>query len=338
MAAKKLLINASNIHSGGASILLNYFLDEANFSKYTLIKLAVDSRCVLDVSISSNLRIIRVKPTLFARIWNEIKICLFDGDLFCFGNIPPFFSRATNVSVFLHNALYFEPNLRSKFNLKTRLRLFFETLIFRFNLSNASNFLVQTQHMKRYLCDLSVSPEKIIVAPFAKINSEGAYQSDGNIFICVSSGDPHKNIANLLLAWKILAKEGLSPMLMLTIPNHQYKRLVELYLDGVSIESLNIQNLGCISHNEICEIYKKGATLIFPSLVESLGLPLVEAREIGIDIIAPERDYVRDIVSPVETFDPLSPLSISRAVKRYLKVSDRPNNLFSPTEVLQKIF
>ena len=92
------------------------------------------------------------------------------------------------------------------------------------------------------------------------------------------------------------------------------------------------------TENKIYEIYKKGATLIFPSLVESLGLPLVEAREIGIDIIAPERDYVRDVVSPVETFDPLSPLSISRAVKRYLKVSDRSNNLLSPAEVLKKIF
>jgi len=67
-------------------------------------------------------------------------------------------------------------------------------------------------------------------------------------------------------------------------------------------------------------------------------LPLIEAREANIDIIAPELDYVRDVVCPVETFDPLSPISIARAVKRYLGIPEMPIELVSASNIMQKIF
>ena len=60
--------------------------------------------------------------------------------------------------------------------------------------------------------------------------------------------------------------------------------------------------------------------LIHPSVFESFGLVLIEARQAGLDVIAPETDYVRDVVKPIETFDPLSQKSIARAVKRYLGI------------------
>jgi glycosyltransferase involved in cell wall biosynthesis len=58
--------------------------------------------------------------------------------------------------------------------------------------------------------------------------------------------------------------------------------------------------------------------MIFPSILESFGLPLVEASLMGLPIISSELDYVRDVCVPVQTFDPHSPVSIARAVKRFL--------------------
>ena len=62
---------------------------------------------------------------------------------------------------------------------------------------------------------------------------------------------------------------------------------------------------------------------IYPSTLESFGLPLLEARAAGLPIITGELDYVRDIVDPDETFDPNSPLSMARAVKRFLGRPER---------------
>jgi glycosyltransferase involved in cell wall biosynthesis len=45
---------------------------------------------------------------------------------------------------------------------------------------------------------------------------------------------------------------------------------------------------------------------------------LLEAASCGLPIVAAECDYVRDVVTPVETFDPESAVSIARAVRRFL--------------------
>jgi glycosyltransferase involved in cell wall biosynthesis len=338
MAINKLLINAPNIHSGGAAILLNYFLNEADFSEYSSITLTVDSRYIFTKKSSPHFTVIRVKPTLAGRMWNEVKICFFHGDIFCFGNLPPLFVKLNNTTVFLHNALYFEPNLWANFELKTRLRLFFESCLFKIRLQAVTRFLVQSPHMKRRLCKLSVDPEKVIIAPFANAISIAKAFNFSYSFICVSSGDVHKNIMNLILAWEILALEGIAPQLLLTLNQNQYPGLVNSIQLKIMQSQLNIKNLGTIARDEINDLYKNGAALIFPSLIESFGLPLIEAREAGVDILAPELDYVRDIVIPAETFDPLSPLSISRAVKRYLGISEGLISLSTPSEILKIIF
>ncbi len=338
MAIKKLLINAPNVHSGGAAILLEYFLDEADFSKYSSITLTVDSRYLLTKKSSSHFTVIRVRPTFTGRIWNEVKICFFYGDILCFGNLPPLFGKLNDTAVFLHNALYFEPKIRANFELKTRLRLFFESCLFKFRLQAASRFLVQSPHMKHRLRKLSVDEEKIIVAPFAEPNSIAKTFNFAGSFVCVSSGDAHKNIMNLISAWELLAQEGIAPQLLLTLNQNQYPDLVKSIQMKIVQSQLNIKNLGTIGRDKINNLYETGVALIFPSLIESFGLPLIEAREAGVDILAPELDYVRDVVVPAETFDPHSPLSISRAVKRYLGASEALISLRTPSEILKIIF
>ena len=66
--------------------------------------------------------------------------------------------------------------------------------------------------------------------------------------------------------------------------------------------------------------YKVSGALIFPSLRESFGLPLVEATKLKVPILASELDFVYDVCQPAETFDPKSPRSIARAVKRFKNI------------------
>ena len=81
---------------------------------------------------------------------------------------------------------------------------------------------------------------------------------------------------------------------------------------------LRIQNVGVLSHERVLAMYRASGALIYPSSFESFGLPLLEARQAGLPVLAPELDYVRDVTDPDETFDPRSPISIARAVRRYL--------------------
>jgi glycosyltransferase involved in cell wall biosynthesis len=136
-------------------------------------------------------------------------------------------------------------------------------------------------------------------------------------FVYVADGQPHKNHRRLLEAWRLLAAQGLFPSLALTLTDRD-AALGEAMLATAARDGLRICNLPPMSHAEVQRLYTDARALLFPSLGESFGLPLVEAAAAGLPIIASERDFVRDVCAPVQTFDPLSPVSIARAVRRFL--------------------
>jgi glycosyltransferase involved in cell wall biosynthesis len=143
-------------------------------------------------------------------------------------------------------------------------------------------------------------------------------------FIYIASGDLHKNHKNLIEAWKILALKGIKCSLTLTIDEITYPVITKHINEAIEQYGLNIKNVGNLDAIELSLLYQTSQVLIYPSFVESLGLPLLEASDYGLEILAPEIDYVRDIIIPAQTFDPSSAKSISRAVERSLGL---PNKL-----------
>ena len=65
-------------------------------------------------------------------------------------------------------------------------------------------------------------------------------------------------------------------------------------------------------------------------------MPLIEAKRLGMPIIASERNYVRDLIDPVETFDPESPLSICRAVMRYNGKNNK-EEILTPLDFINRL-
>ena len=109
-------------------------------------------------------------------------------------------------------------------------------------------------------------------------------------------------------------------------------------IDRLTVQwQLNIVNLGQLNSIEVSALYDQSAALIYPSTTESLGLPLIEANERKLPIIAAELDYVRDVVTPVETFDPHSHVSIARAVKRHLGIAECPQQMHGPAAFLEEV-
>jgi len=156
-------------------------------------------------------------------------------------------------------------------------------------------------------------------------------------FVYVASGEVHKNHGNLLLAWRLLAEAGLKPSLALTVDALSHPSLASEIAKQRDHHGLNIVNLGKVANTDMPVIYKSSSALIFPSKVESFGLPLVEASQLGLPILASELDYVRDVIEPVETFDPESPVSIARAVRRFLKNPDPITPVGTAEEFLTEV-
>jgi glycosyltransferase involved in cell wall biosynthesis len=247
------------------------------------------------------------------------------------------------VLVFLQNRYLVEPRSLKGFPFFHRLRIELERRWLRWRKRNVTRFIVQTPSMQRSVHRTLGMPSSVL--PFLK--DPGSYtrladglrdrKPSGRSFLYVASGEPHKNHCNLVEAWTLLAKEGIRPGLFLTLDKDRFRELCGWIEEKVRDFRLNVTNVGSISAQDLERIYEEALALIYPSNFEALGLPLIEARCAGLPILASEMDYVRDAVDPEETFDPGSPVSIARAVKRFLGVPEEPLPVIDAKEYLSKV-
>jgi glycosyltransferase involved in cell wall biosynthesis len=67
-----------------------------------------------------------------------------------------------------------------------------------------------------------------------------------------------------------------------------------------SFENIEIISVGQIPHEDMYEWYSKMDALVFPSYIETLGLPLIEAASLGIPLIASDLPYSREVLNGYE--------------------------------------
>lgn len=126
-------------------------------------------------------------------------------------------------------------------------------------------------------------------------------------------------------------------MLKLTLDKDRFSDLCSWIEQQTGQCRLNIVNLGNLPHEQVKELYAQVSALIYPSNFESFGLPLIEARQAGLPILASELDFVRDVIDPEQTFDPESAISIARAVKRFLRIEEQALPLHDASSFLSQI-
>jgi len=326
-----LFICATNIHQGGGRTLLDALLRELPTTSRTYVLL--DSRMPLPDGMPESVQVTRVMPSFIERFnaerWLAQNVGLGDFVL-CFGNLPPLFRLKGRCVVFLQNRYLIDNIPLDDLPIKTQLRLYIERLWLSFRWVNVDEFIVQSPTMKRLLNLKTQRRIPVRVLPFMaepkgyarSIAQATTQKSESCDFMYVATGGSHKNHRRMIEAWCLLAEEGLYPSLRVTLDEIHYRSLCR-YLEEMRLRyGIKLKNMGELSHAEVLALYKSGGALIFPSTFESFGLPLIEARQAGLRVLAPELDYVRDVLDPEQTFDPESPVSIARAVKRFLGVHE----------------
>jgi hypothetical protein len=161
---------------------------------------------------------------------------------------------------------------------------------------------------------------------------------NSNTFIYPSSNNPHKN-NNLLLEAFILAagKTDQKLELRITINDSDLNISKNLYPPNLKIEYL-----GIINHNQLLKVYENSKFLIFPSLRESFGLPLIEGIQAGCIVLAPKLNYVKELISSAYYFDADNVESISQTILdginnknhplQKIKVNNHVNEIFKKLE------
>lgn len=104
----------------------------------------------------------------------------------------------------------------------------------------------------------------------------------------------HKNHKVLIKALQILEKyKKFKINLYLTCTKVQVKDLCDLPLGD---HGIRVTYLGYIHQEELKSLYRQVDALLFPSKIESFGLPLIEAASYGLPIAAADTDFAREVL------------------------------------------
>jgi glycosyltransferase involved in cell wall biosynthesis len=126
----------------------------------------------------------------------------------------------------------------------------------------------------------------------------------------------HKNHGRLFEALKILHDRGLSVPLVCS--GHRNERYPEL-IDAVRRLGLDsrVQFLGFLKPLEIQALYRRARALVFPSLYEGWGLPIVEAFANDLPVACSNVTSLPELVGDAAIlFDPYDAQAIAAAVER----------------------
>ena len=333
---KRLFLSAFAVHGGGGGVLLDALL---RASCDRLAGVWLDSRFALPPDLIDPALIQRVPPTMWARIY-ALRAIARAGEpkdtLLCFNNLPPLGTPRARTITYLHSRLILEPPREAGWSLRARAKLRGERMLLALGRRNCGEFWVQTPGMAD-LAHAAAPGIPVRVMPFIAAPPVAPLPTRlaraATLFF-PADGLPHKNHATLFRAWRLLAREGIRPRLLVSLPPHQ---LLEKLAEAGGGDGLTIETLGELTSAEAALRLAQVDAVIFPSLVESFGLPLVEARANDVPVLAPERDYVRDVTVPAETFDPLSPRSIADAVRRFLGAPRQPVQALTPQAFVEAL-
>lgn len=188
-------------------------------------------------------------------------------------NIATYGIKAKFQIVYLHQPIPFETDKKFSFYKKNEQKLaVYQHLIGKFIKKSLSDItptiIVQTEWMKKAVIEqTAVDRDKIIIAhPRIDNKTEGKYIGKGDLFFYPASNYMYKNHSLIYKAINILKENGIK----------QFK--VDFTLNPNQLEYSDdcINYIGHVSRDEVMQMYNTHV-LIFPSYIESFGLPLIEA-------------------------------------------------------------
>jgi glycosyltransferase involved in cell wall biosynthesis len=125
---------------------------------------------------------------------------------------------------------------------------------------------------------------------------------------------PHKNHARLIAALRILGQRyGLTPALVLTgrLADERYRAGWLALAAGVEKQVID---LGFITQQDLPALYSAATLMVFPSMFEGFGIPLIEAMACQCPIAAADCTSIPEVTNGAALlFDPCDPGAIADA-------------------------
>ena len=310
------LVDSIYINSYGGLNVLNALIKGLN--NYSVRKsdfhFLIDER--LDIETIEGLqmyRTIKVKPSHFNRRKVYMSISKKYDKILCLSNIPPPIEVHNKVYVYFHNLLLINssPEFSSPLELISN---YLKSLYIKFYNRNYYKWITQTKHSKILLSEkLNIKSNIIKVFPFYYTDDihlkKRDYNSNTINYLCVTSSSKHKNIVRLTNAFlksNFFSKKNIN-LSITTIG------------EDIQKENKKIKYLGFQDRKNLIKLYYQSHYIVFPSLIESFGLPIIEGIKSGANILLSNIKSIKEVAEPSIAFDPRKELEIKSAFENSSK-------------------
>lgn len=320
--------------SGGAlSVLKDFYKEAKSYEEKNINWIFVLSKPELQET--KNIKVLRfpwIKKSWFNRLYFDNMIA---PDLVKKYNVDKIFSLQNIViprtkvkqTLYVHNSL---PFVDYKFTLKENKKLWIYQNIIGRNIVNsikkANKVIVQTEWMKKACIDrVKVEDGKIdVVPPQINIRIDKFFEpkeTSFKTFFYPANGMIYKNHRLIVNACKELKKKNIKDYkIIFTLKGNENSHIRGLYKE-VTENKLPIEFHGKISRKEVFELYTK-SVLIFPSYIETLGLPMLEAKLHKGIILASDCPFSHEILDGYENFcffNPFNTVDLAKSISTILK-------------------
>jgi glycosyltransferase involved in cell wall biosynthesis len=336
-----LLLDSIYIHESGGKALLEYFIEkliEQRKEFFILFDKRLTSSCIYQLS-PNQYQFVTASERSRKQVYKSLSDQVTT--VFCFANVPPPIPiQKIPVYIYFHNVLLLA-NLCDNNQYSIGGKLVLKAKVTYIQLKNEPSYqwIVQSERIRQAVSNrITVNSNNIHVLPFYRdaVSIEEKYHHIDK-FIYVADGVPQKNHTILLHAWEYLYDTyQITPELHLTIPTRftELNAAVEL----LKLKGIKIINHGVINKADLKLLYEQCGYLIFPSLRESFGLPLIEAVQAGCGVLAADLPYVYDVIQPSAVFNPTDAISIADLVAQVTTKSDLiPANILIQNRVQELI-
>jgi len=237
--------------------------------------------------------------------------------------------------LYLHQSL---PFVDYKFKLSENIKFWvYQNLISRSiikSLKKADKVIVQTNWMKR-ACQESadVVNEKIyVIPPEVHLECKDFYEPNQELiltFFYPASALTYKNHKIIVKACKALLYLNIKNFkVIFTLTGNESKYIRDLY-EEVKIMGLPIEFVGSLTRDQVFQMYTK-SILLFPSYIETYGLPLIEAKMHRGIILASDSSFSHEILDNYENayfFDPFTSDDLVHLMRSILNGKIMYNNI-----------
>lgn len=293
------LITLYNLYKGGSlTIYKNLSLELSK--RNDVYQLTSDRMCVGSPSVRYPLsRFNKIYRIFLDHVYTAFLATFFKVEsLIMMGNFPCIFWFGKQ-SCYFHNTLYLS-NQKCSLAQKLEVKFFRAAL----HLKPKCRLLVQTEAVREAL--RKEFPERQVdICPMFTIQPTKTSKCSSSTrrlkLFYPAFNYPHKNHDLLYRTCDSL----IDVEILLTTSTHEVK------------EKKGITHLGELTQSDAIKTMCESDALIFPSLHESLGLPLLEAAINGIPIIAAKLPYVDAVIENYYAFDPNDENSFLEAVNNF---------------------